>query len=184
MVMNGLDADSGRMQSLTLYGDLGYRINLIVWWRGFWRLFPVATVFLVLLGMPAQAREIKLLAFGDSLTAGYGLPNDGLRGLDPKMTHENLDAILSRLAALGIPVLFAGMKAPPNLGEGYGREYRAVFSDLSARYDVVFYPFFLEGVAGKPALNQDDGIHPNPKGVATVVARILPAARELLALVR
>jgi acyl-CoA thioesterase-1 len=244
MVMNSLDTDRGTMRSLTLYGALVYRINLIVRWWGFWRFFPVATVFLVLLGMPAQAREIKLLAFGDSLTAGYGLPkddgfteqlqnalqaegqvggrdvvvinagvsgdtsaggrsrlgwaladkpdavllelgaNDGLRGLDPKVTHENLDAILSRLAALGIPVLFVGMKAPPNLGEDYGREYRAVFSELSARYDVVFYPFFLEGVAGKPALNQDDGIHPNPKGVATVVARILPAARELLALVR
>ena len=234
---------------------MGDRINLIAQWRGIWRLLPVAAIFLILLDTPAQAQQIKFLAFGDSLTAGYGLAkaegfteqlqnalrsdgqagkqtegqvgrqagrdivvinagvsgdtsaggrsrlgwaladkpdavllelgaNDGLRGIDPKVTRENLDAILSRLAALKIPVLLAGMKAPPNLGEDYGREYSAVFNDLSARYDVVFYPFFLEGVAGKPALNQDDGIHPNPEGVAAVVARILPAVRELLARVR
>ena len=104
--------------------------------------------------------------------------NDGLRGIEPKVTKENLDAILGELQRKGIPVLFAGMRAPPNLGLEYGTEYSAVFKDLAARYDVVFYPFFLDGVAGDPALNQGDGIHPNPKGVAIMVERILPAVRE------
>ena len=180
---------------------------------------------------------MKILAVGDSLTAGYGLPkadgfteqlqnalraegrevlvinagvsgdtsaggrarldwaladkpdtillelgaNDGLRGIDPKVTRENLDAILGKLTGLGIPVLFAGMRAPPNLGEEYGAEYEVVFTGLAAKYDVVFYPFFLDGVAGDPGLNQKDGIHPNAKGVAVIVTRILPAVYEVMA---
>jgi acyl-CoA thioesterase-1 len=97
------------------------------------------------------------------------------------VTQENLDAILGKLTGLGIPVLFAGMRAPPNLGEEYGAEYGAVFKGLAAKYDVVFYPFFLDGVAGEPGLNQKDGIHPNAKGAAVIVTRILPAVYEVMA---
>lgn len=107
--------------------------------------------------------------------------NDGLRGLDPRRMEENLAAILDRLAARRIPVLLAGMLAPPNLGTEYGREFAAVFRRLAeARPEVLFYPFFLDGVAADPALNQADGIHPNARGVEEIVRRILPAAEALL----
>lgn len=107
--------------------------------------------------------------------------NDGLRGLSPRQSKANLAAILDRLAARQIPVLLAGMLAPPNLGADYGREFAAVFTELSReRPSVVFYPFFLEGVAGDSALNQPDGIHPNARGVEEVVRRILPTVETLL----
>ena len=106
--------------------------------------------------------------------------NDGLRGLDPRTTEANLRAILDALAARRIPVLLSGMEAPPNLGADYGAEFRAVFARLGQRPGVVFDPFFLEGVAADPALNQADRIHPNAAGVDRVVARLLPALETLL----
>ena len=185
----------------------------------------------------AAAGPVRLLALGDSLTAGYGLDpgqgfvprlqaaleargrqvrvldggvsgdttagglarldwsladdpqaaivelggNDGLRGLPPAETRRNLAAILDRLAARRIPVLLSGMIAPPNLGADYGREFAGVFPELArSRPGVILDPFFLEGIAGDPALNQPDGIHPNPRGVALLVSRILPAVETLL----
>jgi acyl-CoA thioesterase-1 len=181
-------------------------------------------------GMAAAKEPIKILAFGDSLIHGYGLPagetfpelleaalresgldarvinggnsgdtsaagrarldwalaadpdlvllelggNDGLRGIDPAATLENLDAILARLRAEGLPVLFAGMLAPRNLGADYAAEFDAVFPRLAAKHGVAFYPFFLDGVAMQPGLNQSDGIHPNGTGVRVIVQRILP----------
>lgn len=110
--------------------------------------------------------------------------NDGLRGLDPKATFDNLDAIIADIRRAGLPVLLTGMLAPPNLGRDYAGDFNAVFPRLAERHDVLFYPFFLAGVAAKPDLNQDDGIHPNPKGVAVIVARILPYVLDLLARVK
>jgi acyl-CoA thioesterase I len=108
--------------------------------------------------------------------------NDGLRGLPPRDSRASLAAILDKLAARGIPTLLAGMVAPPNLGTEYGREFLSTFADLAReRPEVVFYPFFLDGVAAVPALNQPDGIHPNARGVEEVVRRILPAVEALLA---
>ena len=107
--------------------------------------------------------------------------NDGLRGLDPAATEANLAAILDTLAARRIPVLLSGMLAPPNLGPDYGRAFRAVFDRLGARPGVIYDPFFLEGVAGDSALNQPDGIHPDPEGVRRIVARLLPLVERLLA---
>ncbi len=106
--------------------------------------------------------------------------NDGLRGLDPAGTEANLAAILDTLAGKNIPVLLSGMEAPPNLGADYGDAFRAVFARLGRRPGVIFDPFFLEGVAGDPALNQADGIHPNPAGVKREVARLLPAMEALV----
>lgn len=106
--------------------------------------------------------------------------NDGLRGLPPQETKANLDAILSELARHDIPTLFTGMLAPPNLGQEYGAEFQAVFHDLADEHDVVFDPFFLEGVAAMEALNQTDGIHPNRKGVDVIVDRILPKVEALI----
>lgn len=107
--------------------------------------------------------------------------NDALRGLTPAQMRTNLTAILDGLAARNIPTLLAGMIAPPNLGAEYGREFAAVFSDLAAaRPQIVFYPFLLEGVAGEPALNQPDRIHPNPRGAQVLAERLLPAIETLL----
>ena len=106
--------------------------------------------------------------------------NDGLRGIDPNSTYENLDAILTRLGAEGLPVLLAGMLAPRNLGSDYAGAFDAVFPALAEKHGVVFYPFFLEGVAVQPALNQADGIHPNAAGVAVIVERILPKVLVLI----
>jgi len=110
--------------------------------------------------------------------------NDGLRGLDPAATGANLTAILNGLAARRIPVLLSGMYAPPNLGAEYGRAFRAVFDRLGMRPGVIYDSFFLAGVAGDSALNQPDGIHPNPEGVRRIVARLLPLVVRLLAEVR
>ena len=107
--------------------------------------------------------------------------NDGLRGTDPKLMEANLAAILDSLAARHIPVLLSGMFAPPNLGPDYGAAFRAVFDRLSRRPGLLYDPFFLDGVAGNPALNQADGIHPTAAGVRIIVARMLPLVEALLA---
>ena len=106
--------------------------------------------------------------------------NDGLRGTDPHELEANLSAILDSMAARRIPVLLTGMYAPPNLGADYERQFRAVFDRLGQRPGVLYDPFFLQGVARDPALNQADGIHPNPAGVKLVVARLLPLVDRLL----
>jgi acyl-CoA thioesterase-1 len=179
---------------------------------------------------PALAQPLRILALGDSLTAGYGLlpgqgfapqlqkalsekgiqaevidagvsgdttagglsrldwaladnpdlvivelgANDMLRGTDPAETRANLDAMLARLKATKARVLLAGMRAAPNLGADYAAAFESIYRDLAAKYDVPLYPFFLEGVAADPKLNQPDGMHPNEAGVAEIVRRILP----------
>ena len=186
----------------------------------------------------AHAEALKLLALGDSLTAGYGLgPGDGLtdrlqvkideayganevriinagvsgdttkgglarldwalydepdmalvalggndmlRGLEPADSFENLDGILARLQQEGVPVLLAGMLAPANMGADYQTDFDQIYPDLAGRYDVVYYPFFLDGVALEADLNQPDGLHPNPKGVDVMVTRIFPAIEALI----
>jgi acyl-CoA thioesterase-1 len=107
--------------------------------------------------------------------------NDGLRGLDPNTTEANLAAILDTLAAKHIPVLLCGMYAPPNLGEDYEKEFRAVFDRLGRRPGILYDPFFLQGVAADAAINQADGIHPNPAGVRKIVVRLKPLVEKLLA---
>ncbi len=188
-------------------------------------------------GRPAAgARPFRLLVFGDSLSAGFGLAhadgfearlaaalkadgcdvqildgavsgdtsaggaaridwalgdhpdaailelgaNDGLRGMDPHEMEANLMAILDRLAAANVPTLIAGMEAPRNLGAAYDAEFHAVFARLAKRPGVLFEPFFLQGVATDPALNQADGIHPNPAGVIRVVDGIKPLVERLI----
>jgi acyl-CoA thioesterase-1 len=187
-----------------------------------------------------SATPLKVVAFGDSLTAGYGLPaqdtfparleralknkghnveienagasgdtasgglsrldwsiqdgtdavivelgaNDMLRGVDPKVTRQALDDILARLKARNIPVLLAGMRAAPNMGAEYGGAFESIFDDLAKKYDVVFYPFFLDGVAAQTTLALRDGMHPNAAGVETIVNGILPKAEELIARVK
>lgn len=110
--------------------------------------------------------------------------NDALRGLEPRATRDNLDAILAAVTTAGLPVLLIGTKAPRNFGADYVRDFEAVFPALAARYDALYYPFILEGVALDPALNQADGIHPNERGVARMVAGFLPLVEKLMGQVR
>ncbi len=106
--------------------------------------------------------------------------NDALRGLPPEETRANLDAILEHLGRAGAKVLLAGMQAPRNLGEQYTTAFNRVYPQLAKQHRVAFYPFFLDGVALDPSLNQADGIHPNVRGVAVIVARILPVVEAAL----
>ena len=100
--------------------------------------------------------------------------NDALRGLDPAAAERNLDAIIGKLKAAGVTVWLAGMLAPRNFGADYVRQFDGLYKRLADKHDIPLYPFILNGVAQDPAFNQPDGIHPNPKGVDVVVARLLP----------
>ena len=186
------------------------------------------------------AERLKIVALGDSLTAGYLLPpaaafpaqlqaalqarghdveilnagvsgdttaaglarfdwavgddtdavivelgaNDVLRGLKPQDARKNLDEILTRLSARGVPVLVAGMRALANWGPEYQRAFEAIFPELAAKHGALLYPFFLDGVAGDPKLNLEDGLYPNAAGIAEITARILPKVEELIAKTR
>jgi acyl-CoA thioesterase-1 len=107
--------------------------------------------------------------------------NDGLRGLDVGAMEKNLDAIVAKLLARGTKVMLAGMKAPPNMGGDYAGEFAAVYPRVARRHGAALYPFFLDGVAAIPELNQADGIHPNAAGVEKIVSLLLPALRAFLA---
>lgn len=106
--------------------------------------------------------------------------NDALRGLDPSLTEQSLDRIITAIKAKGLPVLLAGMRAPPNLGLDYAAKFDPMFARLSAKHGALLYPFFLEGVAADPSLNQADGIHPNAQGVDRIVTAILPMVEQLI----
>ena len=110
--------------------------------------------------------------------------NDALRGIDPKVTKAALDGILTKLSDRHVFVLLAGMQAPRNMGPDYVRRFDAIYPALASAHPVVFYPFFLDGVATDPKLNQGDGLHPNAAGVDAIVARILPRVEQLIAAVR
>ena len=204
------------------------------------RMGLVAAALLLALGLTASAagqQETVIVALGDSLTAGYGLPqaqsfpaqleaalkargqnvrvvnagvsgdtasaalkrldwalpddasavivelgaNDALQGLPPDKTEEALAKIIERLQAKGLTVLLAGMEAPRNMGAAYVEAFGAIYPELAAQYDVLLYPFFLDGAALNDGLMQKDGIHPNGKGVAKIVENMLPKVEELLA---
>jgi acyl-CoA thioesterase I len=202
------------------------------------RMLAIFLPVLVMMTAPLGAAEpaVKLMVFGDSLSAGYGLQkpnsfteklskalqgqglnvnviaasvsgdttaggkarldwamvdkpdavllelgaNDGLRGIEPAASRANLSDILQRLKSKGTRVLIAGMLAPPNLGKEYGAEFNQIYTGLARHYKFPLYPFFLEGVAAMPHLNQKDGIHPNPQGVDEIVKRILPMVVKLV----
>lgn len=185
----------------------------------------------------AADKPLKIVAFGDSLTAGYmlepsaALPvqleaalkkrghsvvvenagvsgdttaaglarfdwavptdtdavilelgaNDALRGIDPNLTRKNLQQILEKLRERDIKVLIAGMIAPKNWGEAYSKAFDPIFPELAEAYGAIYYPFILDGVATDATLSLDDGMHPNRKGVAEIVRRMLPKVEELIA---
>ncbi|HEV2079847.1 MAG TPA: arylesterase [Allosphingosinicella sp.] len=207
---------------------------------GLRRLFVYAALLMTLgRAAPAAAQDVHILAFGDSLTAGYGLPrgqgfapqledalrrngvrafvtdagvsgntaaagrarlkwtldglkrkpdlaivalgaNDMLRGLSPRQTRADLDAIMAEFKRRDIKVVMAGMLAPPNLGSVYQREYNGLFPALARQYGAELYPFFLAGVAGDRRLNLPDGVHPNFQGIKVMVSGILPTVLRAL----
>lgn len=186
---------------------------------------------------PGFAAEIRLLALGDSLTAGLGLPaeqgftaqleralaakglkvrvlnagvsgdttsgglkrldwaladkpqaaivelgaNDMLRGLEPELARTNLDAILAKLKGRGVKTLLAGMLSAPNYGAEYAAKFNAIYPALAEKHGVALYPFFLDGAAANPEMMQPDMLHPNARGVAAMVRRILPYVERLIA---
>lgn len=107
--------------------------------------------------------------------------NDLLRGLDPKSTKANLTAIIDRAVSQKITVMLTGMQAPLNFGADYAAEFDIIYTQLGSSNEVIFYPFFLEGVALVPEFNQPDGMHPNRAGVNEIVRRIRPTVETLLA---
>ena len=186
---------------------------------------------------PASASEpIRILAFGDSITAGYGLAeqdtlptrladalnkmgrpvtminggvsgdttadgvtrldwaladkpqimilalgaNDMLRGLDPKTTRANLDAIIQKAKDAGVEIVFVGMLAAPNLGSEYKGAFDAIFPELAKAHSLLFMPFLLQDVVQVSDLNQADGIHPNGNGVAIIVRNLLPYVTQAM----
>jgi acyl-CoA thioesterase-1 len=119
----------------------------------------------------ADKPDLVILALG---------ANDALRGIDPATVHDNLDKMIQKIVATGAKVLLLGMLAPPNWGEAYDRAFDRIFPDLARDHQVTLYPFFLEGVAMKPDLNQPDGLHPNARGVDLLVDRIGPVVAGLV----
>ena len=110
--------------------------------------------------------------------------NDALRGTDPAVTRAALSDIVSRLKARKIAVMLCGMLAPPNYGQDYAAQFNTIYPDLAKRFDVPLYPFFLNGVAADPKLNQADGIHPTAEGVDIIVGKMLPTVQAFLGSIR
>jgi len=107
--------------------------------------------------------------------------NDGLRGLDPELIRRNIRDIIDAFTSEGIVVVLAGMKTLPNLGPAYSKMFADVYTDVGGDNDFILIPFFLEGVAGVPKMNQPDGIHPTEDGYVRVVEHILPYVTEAIA---
>jgi len=107
--------------------------------------------------------------------------NDALRGIDPAVARSNLDKMLAQIRARNLPVLLAGMLAPPNLGQAYSQSFNPIYPELAEKHGVLLYPFFLDGVTTHPHMVLEDGLHPNAKGVVRMVEGILPQVEKLIA---
>ncbi|NTG47302.1 arylesterase [Agrobacterium rhizogenes] len=106
--------------------------------------------------------------------------NDALRGIPPEDTEKNLDTIIARLKARNIPVLLAGMLAPPNMGSDYAAKFNPIYQRLADKYQLTLYPFFLDGVATHADLQLSDGMHPNSQGVDVMVQGFEPVAASFI----
>ncbi|MBM3750977.1 MAG: arylesterase [Acidimicrobiia bacterium] len=106
--------------------------------------------------------------------------NDAMRGTAPGETKSNLSRIITTAKSTGRLVVLLGMEAPPNLGDDYRATFRAIYRDLSSEHGVPLVPFMLDGVAGVPSLNQDDGIHPTAEGQRLIAALVYPVLRPVI----
>lgn len=122
----------------------------------------------------ARARIEWVLGLDPDIVLVETGANDGLRGIPPLVLRQNLDAILSTLRRRGITVVLAGMRMPRNLGGDYTSAFEKVYADLAAKHGAILIPFFLEGVAANPRLNQADGIHPTPEGYQVITVGVYP----------
>lgn len=109
--------------------------------------------------------------------------NDALRGIPPEQTEKNLETMIERLKDRKIPIFLAGMLAPPNMGADYAEKFNPIYKRLADKYQLTLYPFFLDGVAAHADLQLDDGMHPNPKGVDTMVEHMLPAIVSFIGMI-
>lgn len=189
-----------------------------------------AALTLMLSPQVSSARTLNIVAFGDSLVAGYQLPpneafpaqlealaksrgldvvinnagvsgdttadglaridwsipdgtdgvilelgaNDALRGLSPEESRKNLEAMIARLKERKIPVLLAGILAPPNMGGDYESKFNPIYKELAEKHSLPLYPFFLDGVAAVPAMQLEDGMHPNGSGTKLMAEKFFP----------
>ena len=106
--------------------------------------------------------------------------NDGLRGIDPALIEENIDHIIARLKQENVTVVLAGMQMVTNLGEAYVSAFNLLYPRLAAKHQVIFMPFFLQGVAAEASLNQADGIHPNTMGYRIISTNLLPFVEQAI----
>ena len=201
------------------------------------RLFFVLGVITALFSEPVYSKEkAVVLAFGDSLTAGYGVKdeesypsklqekissagfphkvvnagvsgdttaggvrriswlmkhepeivilalgaNDGLRGLSIYEMRKNLETMITICREHNAQILLAGMKALPNYGEDYMREFETVFPELAEKHDLIFLPFLLEGVAGEREYTQSDGLHPLASGYSIITDLVWQRLKPML----
>jgi acyl-CoA thioesterase-1 len=98
--------------------------------------------------------------------------NDGLRGINPAVTRENMANMIQQSQASGAQVLLAGIKLPPNYGAAYLQQFESIYLDLAVEYDTLLVPFFMDGVVFVPGLLQADGMHPNEKGQPVLLENI------------
>jgi len=212
------------------------RTNLLNFNQIFW-LFFVLGVITALFPEPVYSKEkAVVLAFGDSLTAGYGVKdeesypfklqekissagfphkvvnagvsgdttaggvrrirwlmkhepeivilalgaNDGLRGLSIDEMRKNLEIMITICREHNAQILLAGMKALPNYGEDYMREFETVFPELAKKHDLIFLPFLLEGVAGERKYTQSDGLHPLASGYSIITDLVWQRLKPML----
>lgn len=106
--------------------------------------------------------------------------NDGLRGLPVSLTEKNLREIVAQAKEKGVRVLLLGLRLPPNLGADYVHAFEAVYPRVARETGAPLVPFFLEGVGGVAALNQEDGIHPTAEGQRRIAATVLPYLEPLV----
>ena len=197
--------------------------------KGFQSLFCLFLLFIISLNTLA-AKEIKIMLYGDSLMAGYGLnqnenlssalsskfnfaeskvqiinasvsgntssnglarldwsledkpnivilslgANDMLRGIDPKLTKQNLNHMIEKMVQNNSKVILAGMRSPESMGKNYQQEFDLIYQELSEEHDVIFMPFLLEGVALEKDYLQSDYKHPNALGVNIMASNLYP----------
>jgi len=195
--------------------------------KGFQSLFCLFLLFIISLNTLA-AKEIKIMLYGDSLMAGYGLnqnenlssalsskfnfaeskvqiinasvsgntssnglarldwsledkpsivilslgANDMLRGIDPKLTKQNLNNMIEKMVQNGSKVILAGMRSPESMGKNYQQKFDLIYQELAEEHDVIFMPFLLEGVALEKDYLQSDYKHPNALGVNIMASNL------------